>query len=248
MYRNFNSILGACFVALLYSCSAYDVKQDVDPNTIYKRDFELNVNGQKGEGVLVVNHAQEYKIHMRSKGKLDLLTIESCHRSDSFEKASNMEEVTVGRLFWKKKKLKKDSSAFEYIYKPASGIEDVSSCPLLIGGYDEKGRHSWGMIEFESPQWILEAQLGCNGVSSKWKGVSACQSKEGLLQVISFDVPVKISPDPQCPIEQLSPKQFQIEIRKDHCAYVFMESEGQKRIHRLITIGFEKIIFREVLQ
>ncbi len=243
-----SSIWGASIVLLLTSCSAFDVKQAVDPDTIYKRDFELNVNGQKGTGILVAKYAKEYKIHMRSKGKLDLLTIESCHRSESFEKASNMEEVTVRRFFRKKKKLKKDSSAFEYIYKPVPGIEDVSSCPLLIGGYDEKGRHSWAMIEFESPQWILEGHLGCNGDKESALGVSACQSKEGLIQLISFDVPVKISPDPQCPIEQLSPKEFQLEIRKDHCAYVFMESEGEKRIHRLITVGFEKILFREVLQ
>lgn len=203
--------------------------QKPNPDLFYKRDLKMKVNGVQGTGLLVVPRAEKYRVFGESSGKLDLLTLTSCHREHSSEN---------------------EGLDFEYDYKPNPGIEDSDACPIKIEGNEKKkGRHSWGFIDFEGPDAILPATVQCNGSTSKANGVSACQSRADLIQVIEFDQEVRVWPDKGCelngkPGEQRG-KRFEFKIRRGECVYAFLEAAGQGRWHRLTTLGYEAILIRE---
>ena len=198
-------------------------RQQLDPNKIYRREIQLEVNGLKGEGVLVALKSSKYVIKGKSKNDFDLLTISTCHRDFKAEKLGN---------------------EFEYEYEPVSGLEDMGGCPLRISGFDAKGAHSWGLVDFEDDLAKAQATLKCNGVIREAHGVSVCQSREGLIQEIKFMISMRISPDQTCPMPLASDeKTFQFPIAPKECVYAFMSLDGQ--IHRLTTIGYQGILLED---
>lgn len=203
--------------------------QGLDENMVYRRDAALKVNGVSADGTFVASRAPKYRIEISTKGNLDLLTITTCHREFSAEKLRS-------GFFGKNR--------FEYEFIPVEGIEDVGGCPLAIGGYEaEKGRHSWAFVDFETPEATLPARVLCNGTDRQSRGVSICQSREGLLERIAFDVPVEVSPDPGCPLPpSIDKKLFEYPVNKGLCVYAFLARDG--RFHRLTTIGYEGIVIR----
>lgn len=217
---------------LLSGCAS--VPQTLNQNLFYKRDMDIEVNGFKGEGVLVVPLSEVYKFDITSSGKLDLFTFESCHREESKEKAGQ------GGLFGDRKRVKLD-------YKPNPGIEDQGGCPVRLGGYEQdKGRHSWAFIDFETKEAKLPAVVKCNGSTWNSRGVTVCQSKAGLLQEIDFPVEVIVNPDPGCPMERPADlKKYSFKISLRECVYNFMEKQAPHREHRLTTVGYESILIRE---
>ncbi len=212
-------------LCMLAACAS-GIDQKLSPDVFYKRDMSIDVNGVKGVGALVVPIAAQYRIQGESKGELDLFTLESCHREFSAEK--------LGRKF-------------TYGFLPVQGLEG-SGCPIQLGGYEKKrGRHSWGLIDFEEPESTLPATLKCNGTQAKTNGVSVCQSRVDLIQAIVFDVEVDqavAKDDCKLPTPKDS-KTFIFPIKKRECAIVFREKQGQRRFHRLTTLGFEGILIRE---
>jgi hypothetical protein len=221
-------------LTLHFGCASL-VHQELDPKLHYKRDIRIKVGDQEFEGAGVLPRADSYKIEIKAKGKLDLLTISSCHREFSAEKVS-------GGIF-------SDGRSYKYEYRPVPGIEDTRMCPLDIGGYEEaKGRHSWAFIDFVTKEATLQASVLCNGALQPPGVVTVCQSKAGLIQVIRFPVPVVVSPDPGC---ELGDKEhpattdnmtFEFPIRLGKCVYLFKARDRQ--IHRHTAIGYESILIR----
>lgn len=215
-----------CTLWLLLSGFASSPKQELDPKKLYRQDIDLVVNGVRGDGVMVVPQADKYQISGVAKGTLDLLTITTCHRDISWSPG------------------KKE---FVYEYVPRRSIEGSRACPILIGGYDKKGQHSWGIIEQENKDLFqMEAFLACNGSGKRFSGVSICQSRAGLIQVIEFDSPVKYSPDPSCPLPAPieDGKRFEFPIVRGTCVYAFKDMASDK-YHRLLTYGYESVLLRE---
>lgn len=215
---------------LLHSAGAFGFSsapvQELDPKKIYKHDVKISVNGLTGVGVLVVPKAKSYSIDGESLGNLDLLTITTCHRDVSWSP---------------------NSKKFHYDYLPSESLEANGSCPMLIGAYDKKGQHGWAFIDFQTDDAKLPALLKCNGYGQTFQGVSVCQSRQTLTQFIEFEQPVKVFGSKECPmVEPINGgKRFEFPLPKGFCVFAFMEIAGEKRIHRLSTIGYESILLRE---
>lgn len=209
---------------VLSSCT--DVDQKLDPEIFYKRDMEISVNGHKITGAGVVPRSGQYEIKGVAKGTLDLFTLTTCHR-----------EITREGL---------DEEFSEKLY-PVRGLEDAGGCSLQLGGYERKrGRHSWGFVDFEDAQATLPATLKCNGDVRRNNGVSVCQSRAGLIESIEFDAPVRVRPDPECPIpDSANKKTFVFPLPPKACVFAFREIDPPNRVHRLTTLGYDGILIRE---
>lgn len=206
--------------------------QKLEPSVFYKRDMSIQVNGYQGVGAIVVPKAAAYQMEIAAETQMDLFTLQSCHREFT-------QSVAAPGWFAKRKALK-------YEYRPVSELETSGSCALQLGGYDKAtGRHSWGFIDFESDAETLPALIRCNGSEYNSRGVSACQSRKGLWQSITFAVEVVTSPDRSCDV-MMAPdgKAFVYEMPKDVCVFAFMEKAKPNRIHRLTTLGYEDLVIR----
>ena len=164
-----------------------------------------------------------YDIKVSSKGKLDVLDLASCDR-----------HIPVEGAFEKKKWFGKDYRSYTFQYTPD---KEEQQCTLFIGAYDEKGRHGWAIVDFETPG--MPAEIKCNGEKSFHNGSSICQSKVGLVQKIRLDEPVITDPD--CPLFK-DGDYYTYPIQAGSCVFVFMNSKGE--IHRHISYGYEQILIR----
>lgn len=221
--------------ALVSGCT--QVAQPLDPSNVYKRDVKILVDGVEHTGVAVLPGGQaKYTLEMTFAGRLDLFTLRSCHREVT------QEEAGIGGIFGKKNKIKID-------YLPVDPIESKSYCPLEIGGFEkDKGRHSWGFIDFKTPLETMPAVVLCNGVRQGFDGVSVCQSLVGLLQQVMFNEPMKLSLDKDnaedCPEPKTADgKLFEFYPEFGRCVYAF-RALGTGRFHRMTTIGYEHILIR----
>ena len=221
-------------LAMVYILTGCQIPQQrLDPNIIYRRDIQFEINGQEFDGVAVPKRAKEYDIKLKAKGQIDVLTIRSCHREDVFNKPK-------GGFFGGQ------SKKFEYKYIPVEGIETGNGCLLDIGAFEEKkGRHGWGVVDFEAGVENLPATLKCDGkeYNTNPKSVSICQAREGSLQEIIFDHKVKVSPDKGCEVMETKDEMTYIyQIAKGECTYYFGDKYGN--FHRLTTIGYSGILIR----
>lgn len=219
-------------LVLLSGCGS--VNQTVNPDIFYKRDMSIEINDRKAVGVLVVPKAPDYWFEIEAKGKLDLFTLQSCHREITREKAGE------GGIFGNSKKV-------QVGYTQVKGLEDEGGCQVQLGGYErEKGRNSWALVDFQTPDAVLPATLKCNGTTVPSGGVSICQSRAGLIQEISFSVEVIANPPENCPLPRPQDlKTYRFAIPKGQCTFNFMEKSGEHREHRLTTLGYEGILIRE---
>jgi hypothetical protein len=203
------------------------VAESLKDSTFYRRDIQFRVNGVKAAGAVVVPKAAKYVIEGEVKGGFDYLIVRSCHREFTAEN---------------------EGGSFKYVYEPRAGLEDSRACPLEIRGAEkEKGRHSFGFIDFENERDTLEATLSCNGAVTAYKGVSVCQSPLGLIQKIQFAVPVIVQGGSKdCVIAE--PKDFmtyEFRTPPKQCLFVFIEKQKPNRTHRMMTLGFEGVVLRD---
>ena len=222
----------AILIFLLSGCNGTG-SVSPDASTFYKRDIRIAVAGHTYYGVAVLPSKARYTLDMEFSGTLDLFTFTDCHQQIARERAGN------GGIFGPKNQIRID-----YEPKFAQG----TYCPIEIGGYEaEKGRHSWGFIDFKTDAETLPAVVECNGYRVDSDGVSVCQALEGLAQRITFPVPVDTSAEATCgKMESEDGKAFEFPISKGRCVFAFRERDGARRIHRLTTLGYEKIMIREV--
>ena len=219
-------VLIICLVLLastLTGCGAMEVKQVADPNTFYKRDMVITVNGKKSVGVSVAPRAPSYNLYVQAYGQLDLLTYTSCHRDQDFTGLS------------------RDHT---YSYVPVQGIEETATeaCPLVLGGYDKpNGRHSWGQVVFEDPAG-LEATAFCNGERTTGR-TSACQNLEGQISVLEFAKPVKAAPECDYQLkDEGGGKRWSYRMPARECVAVFCTRE--MKCHNHYSIGYKQQLVR----
>lgn len=221
----------------LFSCSQATIYPPVNPAVTYRYDMEINVNGFTGQGILVVPEAEIYKVHIKAPGQLDLFTFTNCHREEIAENASVVSKT--GKLF---RRTIENKNEVKIEFKP-SPLEKSDSCHVQLTGLEEsKGRHSWGLLDFENKSNTLLALLSCDGNQVSAKGVSICQARAGLIQAIKFPKEVFVSPSANCPLPKTKGDYFEFPIQKGKCVFAFMTKE--KEIHRLTTLGYEQILIR----
>ena len=222
------------FTLFVIMTGCTSVPQKLDEKTFYKRDMSLTVNGHQAEGVLVVPRAKEYIFEIQAKGKLDLFTFTTCHREQTKENA--------GERGWFA-----DSKRRELTFRPVPLESEGVACPARLGGFERiKGRHSWGFVEFEHPSLVLPALVSCNGAQYNSRGVSACQAREGLLMEIRFPERVLWPDKNVCvKLESSDAQTFRFKVPRGECSIRFVTERGEKKWHRLVIVGYEKILIRE---
>lgn len=166
--------------------------------------------------------ASEYKLEFTSKGQIDLFTIKSCHQYQVIEPDSIIKRKSI-----------------KYTYRPNEFEKDVLICPLVFHAYEkDKGRHSFGMIDFKNNRYQGSAVIDCNGITYKVTGSAICQSEDSLYQRITFDRPsVFKSECSNCIAKEGNA--YRIKLPKGLCLTTFMV-EG--KFFRLTTYGFEKVL------
>lgn len=218
------------FIFILASCST--VTQTMDPKLFYKRDVGIEINAKTYEGVVVVPRAPQYEMVLTPKGDIDLLLLRSCHREFSGEKLSP-------GWFGKNK--------FKYVYQPTPGLEDVGTCPVRVDMYESKpGRNSWAFLDFEHPDYQLQAFLNCNANSMPVNGVAVCQAKYNTIQRIRFYEPVQFAPPKPdtCNMpHKAADGAYEWEVSLGECLYHVRNAQGVKA--RMTVIGYEGVLVRE---
>jgi hypothetical protein len=232
------AILTILMLLALTRCAQVPV---LDRQTYYKRDMQVQINDVQGSGVAVAPRAPSYDIVITSLDDMDLLQISSCARDVDIPNAIKSQNGIQG--LWKKSK-----RSYEFTYTPGR-IEQMSGCPLKLGGYNKaEGQHSWGYIEFEETGFKLDAGISCNGAADYTSpGVSVCQTLENLYAEIWFAPEVVLSTKTldRCKIDSPADKRhFTFQVKPKECIYDFMETKVPYRRHRLTTIGYEAVPIR----
>lgn len=201
---------------------------------VYKYDMHGTVNGVSFDGVGVIPYSDAYKMHIESLVDVDLISITSCHRDFSAESA-----IKIG---WFKTK-----RGYDYDFNPAPGIENEGSCLVRTTSLNkDKGLNAWGIVDFETPGETLPATSYCNGRVDKTNGVSICQTRAGLIQKISFEVPVRLSAliESRCQMSSSDNKNWVYKLQSGECVIAFQEIDGKKRFHRHTTVAYTDIFVR----
>jgi len=247
-------------ILLLSGCITSQI-QKLDPATYYRNDicFEYDTgnkieipNDEFGDGfgypqyenkllkfcgTGVLPHEDVYKLKIISYGKLNFFSLMTCHEEDTSENPD--------RGIFKK------DGVVQIKYRPT--LEKGLACPLYVSAYDRRQRHAFGIIAFEHPRYQLKAKVRCNGYTRIANGVSICQSRNGLIQEISFEEEVKAAKPitggaerhGDCPIiTSKDNKVFRFKLPLRECIYQFISKESRK-IHKFYAIGYEDIIVRE---
>lgn len=188
-------------------------------------------------GIGVLPYMDEYKIKVTGYGKLNYFALTTCHEETTSENPDDG--------------IRKKNGQIKISYTPT--IERGKACPLYISAYNRTQKHAWGIIVLEDPRYTLGATLYCNGYVQEYKGVSACHSRQQLLQKITFNEPVKLL-DPvtgaagrakPCPsIGKSGKKEYEFLLPGRECFYGFIGMKTLK-VHKLFTSGYEDVIIRE---
>lgn len=225
-------MLAVSLAAFLFcGCSSVAQKATRLPLWTYKADIEISVDGKTFDGMAVTKLDGAKSISIRSKARLDLLAISSCHREFTEERVDYKEGwFGIG-----------GASAKSYVYEFApTNIEKEAYCPLYIQAFDKNGVAAWGYVAFRTIE-NLPARTECNGVGWRFSGISVCQTRAGFEQAISFDRAVKIASNELCKIEAKSDREFRVRSGKGFCLATF--TDGVER-HRLVLLGYDEILIR----
>ena len=236
--------LAAC-AAVLSSCAL--IPQSVTapsgptPQAQYKFDLSGDVNGTpfQGVGVIPLSASNNYTLTINSAVSVDMITIESCHRSWSDQDMP----IEVGNWF-------KANHGFTFNFSLADGIENLGTCLWRIGAYNKTGNpQAWAILDFITPESTLPAVNKCDGDQGSTRGVSICQSKAGLDEEIDFDVPVEVADatDPKCkPRVPKDAKHWFYVLPNQTCVVYFQEIAPPHRLHRHTFFGFSSIQLHSV--
>ena len=207
------------------------------PNAVYKYDMHGTINGAAFDGVGVIPRADLYDVKIQSRVDVDLLTITSCHRDFSVESA-----ISQGWFSTKR--------GYEYAFAPVKDLEDRGSCLLRFGAYNQASasQNAWAIVDFEDPWTNMPAANRCNGETIPSNGVSICQSRAGLEQMLRFPEPMEIDEKAltaQCvPRASADKREWTYSIASGECVIAFQEIASPYRRHRLTTIGYGQILYR----
>lgn len=136
------------------------------------------------------------------------------------------------------------NKVFKYTYIPIMFLENRDSCFMTVTAITKYGETFKSIIDFRAGE-TLAGYLACNGEESKVIGVGFCQSRDGLVQRITFNSPVVFVAQDGCPELKAvdgSDNTFEFKTAKGYCAYKFADKNKNK--FRLTTFGYTQI--REV--
>lgn len=218
----------ALLLLIISSCASVD--NQMVPTTHYYMDMHIeNTGGQQreGEGMLIVESKDLASFEFTSPGRLDLITVKTCSRSE-----------VVSPSGWIKGK------KFKYHYR-RNEIEKKPACDLEVWGFDEKkGQHALAWVIFENPEDKLPATVVCGASTKKFDGTSFCQAEVGFKQKIIFEKPVLYAVTDFCKslIESDDNMSFLVTFAPGICNYIFSDGEND---HRFVGYGYTDTMVRE---
>lgn len=220
------------FLFILVSCSSF--QPELELGVYYKRDMNASITGLGDfKGVTTAPYANEYQVVLEPKGSVEYIIIRSCAREDSYEHDQKkfLNIFPIGE------------NKFSYTYRP-NFIERNRVCPLRIDSFDRSNRqHSWLFLDFEHPDYGLNYHVWCNGHRQGANGISACQVRSGLVQVLDFSEPVIFAPPQEhcsAPVKMDdNTNSYEIEVALRECLYTFKNQAEQ--YGRITFIGYEGI-------
>lgn len=230
------NILVLLFFCGIVSCASEPV-QKLSPAVYYKNDMCFWHLGKKFCGVGVIQEKEEMFLTMDTHNNIDTFMLTTCHR-----------EIDTANP---DKGLRRKNGIVTMQITPT--LERGKACPYYFASFNREGKHSWGAVAIQTPEFKLQAKAMCNGGVDNAEGVYICQSREGLLQKIIFSEPVKITKaingpaqrDEDCPDLKLSEDKRTLDYITPNreCLYGFI---GEKTNHKfkLYTIGYEEIVVR----
>lgn len=196
-----------------------------DPAIYWKRDLEITIGDFKATGTLVVPKKESYRVKVNPPGDKDLVVMKTCHRE--------VEAESVG--YWDK-----------LYFNPVQGLEDTGMCYLELAVFDQKGKHAWAMVDIESNTFTLPHRVKCNGQDYNSNGTTICQSKEGLIQEITFPEPVSFSDKAKCErLAQDGQEVIRFEMPNRECTYV-VKGMRSGRLAKVSLIGYERLLLRDL--
>jgi hypothetical protein len=232
-------LLTAIFIALtLAGCTSPQgsIPSVIQPQ-VNKYDMHGTINGYEFAGVGIVPAASQYDMRIESDADINLLTVQTCHRNFSVEDA-----IKTGWF--------ESNRGFNYVWRPAAGIEDEFSCIIRIGSYNKSvgGQNAWAIVDICDKTVSLPAMNYCDGSQGQSHGCSVCQTHVGLIERLGFDAPVIIDSSAitaACP-GSLSQdgKVFEYQMGLGECVYRFAEKASPHRKHRHTTEGYNNILYR----
>jgi len=231
-----NRLILLAAIAGLAGCTTprMDLLQAERDGKYFKEDMVVCVDGICDEGMIVAPRKKQYEINVEAKNAMDLFTFTTCAREETSQSLG-------GRSFFKPE----GNNKYKTNFKPAEGLEDVYSCPTHIEARSKKGTHSQALVAYETPETNVPVKLLCNGKRDFFNGVSVCQSRAGLNQLVFFKRPVTLMDlESRCKIAKpVDGLKWEFKMPRGECVYAFFDPDGN--VHRMITYGYDSIIIRE---
>lgn len=208
--------------------------QTQDPLVYYKNDLSFKFEGDKYFGPTVLPYREEYELTFIGHDRIHFFIFTTCARQVVIEKNKKKHKI---------------------IYRPELEKGKVA-CPAYVAAFSKSGRHAQTVIMFEDPRYDLEATQTCNGSKSREKGVSICETKEGLLARLEFDeevtqgAAIKGSPTRRpdvgaCPkLPTKDNKTFNYMVANRECYNIFIGKKSRKK-YITLNIGHEQVAVRE---
>lgn len=215
-------MIPACLIsAWATSCSTAPAQQ-LETNKNYRMDLDMEVNGVRRVGTVVVPKADVYHIHVRTDPAPEIVTINSCSR-----------EVT----------LLKQNKDFTYDYTP-NDVEASGYCLIRIQASAQKKWYTAGAIDIVDPTVTEYARLFCNGGSEVTTGVGMCQSRAGLYQKVRFLAPMVAGNPKECD-QPTSTDGFEWTFKtpKGSCPVKFWTKAAPFKYYRLDVFGYDEFTF-----
>lgn len=207
---------------VLSACSS--VPEKPDPEFLYQKDLDLEVNGKKSWGLAIPEHADYYQIKVWARDDHDYVDMKSCGRFRSKED---------------------QGSKITFEFSPMEGIEDTGDCVIDIFSGGKENQSGWARVITKNPKkYNLAAFLKCNGASTKFIGTSGCDALKGLQAEITFEQEVLTQTKGQCVLPQSEDRKvFRWMIERGDCAYKF-KVIGEDKWHVLFVSGFDRALYR----
>lgn len=203
---------------LLCSCQATAQTRHTSKNT-NRASISFNIDGKDYTGIAEVERKIVHTIKFFIPDDTIKFMITTCNR----------EEIPLKF---------KDNKYYIYNYIPLRGVEDTGSCFLTATTITDAGVTDKAIIDFFN-NLDIQATMGCNGVQSVVKGAAICQSRQGLLQILSFTEDVIIVTQDGCPLPIADKSNYQFMTSKGFCSYLITNKAKQQ--FRFLTYGYTAV-------
>jgi hypothetical protein len=236
--------IAACLISLS-GCATPGLQTQLSSNEVYKLNLASTVNSYyfEGYGVVPSSPSKSYEIKITSATDIDAIIINTCAREEVIESALQISRF--GKWLERKKTL-------ALVYTP-NDLESTGLCLMQVGTFNrnEADANASAIFDFEDATATLPGLSVCNGDNvSGTHGVTFCETRAGLMQRVSFPVPViaattNVSADCKVDQEASSDKTaYDFRTPRDLCVFRYSELTSPFRQHRHVSRGYTKVKIR----